>query len=426
MSHRSTVVTFALALAGSAASAQSCPDAAALTRGFEQPLATVRYLADDALGGRLAGTPEERCAGDYIAAQFRRLRLRPGGTDDTYFQELPLASAINPHAPAGSGRNVIAVLEGRDPDRKQQVVVIGAHYDHLGMGGFGSLAPDSRAIHNGADDNASGVAALIEAARVLSIGTRPASTIVFVAFTGEEEGVLGSAYYASHPTRPLTSTRAMLNMDMVGRLGTGTLIVSGTGTAAEWNDILPEAARKHGIIGATWRPDGYGPSDHTSFYARDVPVLHFFTNVHVDYHRPSDDWEKVDGEGLKRVGALVADVARQVADRPAPLTLVRGAGTPPSATQSGGAGYGAYLGSIPDFTPVEFGVKLSGVREGSPADKAGIRSGDTIVGFDDEAVKDLYALTAQLRKHKSGDSVRVKILRDGKETVLTVVLGTRS
>lgn len=425
MNHGSTVVTLMLALAGSAASAQRCPDASTLTRRFEQPLATVRYLADDALGGRLAGTREERCAGDYIAAQFRRLGLRPGGADGTYFQTLPLASAINPHAPAGSGRNVIGVLEGSDPGLKQQVVVIGAHYDHLGTGGFGSLAPDSRAVHNGADDNASGVAALIEAARVLSTGTHPASTVVFIAFTGEEEGVLGSAYYASHPALPLASTRAMLNMDMVGRLGTGTLIVSGTETASEWKDILPEAARKHGISGVTLRPDGYGPSDHTSFYAKDVPVLHFFTNAHVDYHRPTDDWEKVDGPGLQRVGALVADVARQIADRPARLTLVRGAGSPPGAAQSGNSGYGAYLGSIPDFTPVEFGVKLSGVRKGSPADKAGIRGGDTIVGFNDEAVKDLYVLTAQLRKHKSGDTVRVKVLRDGQEIVTTVVLGTR-
>jgi hypothetical protein len=426
MNHRSVALTFILALAGTALSAQSCPDATTLTRGIEQPLATVRYLADDALGGRLAGTPEERCAGDYIAEQFRRIGLRPGGSDGTYFQTMPLASAINPHAPAGSGRNVIGVLEGSDPGLKQQSVIIGAHYDHLGMGGFGSLAPDSRAVHNGADDNASGVAALIEAARILSMGKRPASTVVFVAFTGEEEGVLGSAYHASHPVLPLTSARAMLNMDMVGRLGTGNLIVYGTGTASEWKDILPEAARKQGISGVTWRPEGYGPSDHTSFYAKDVPVLHFFTNVHADYHRPTDDWEKIDGPGLQRVGALVADVANQIADRRSPLTLVRGAGTPPGEAQSGDSGYGAYLGSIPDFTPVEFGVKLSGVREGSPADKAGIRGGDTIVGFNDEPVKDLYVLTAQLRKHKPGESVHVKVLRDGKEVITTVVLGTRS
>ncbi|HEX8245499.1 MAG TPA: M20/M25/M40 family metallo-hydrolase, partial [Longimicrobium sp.] len=169
--------------------AQSCPDAAAVTRGVRPPLAYIRYLADDALQGRMAGTAGERCAGDYIAAQFRRLGLQAAGGSGTYFQSLPLASALDPHAPGGTGRNVVALLRGGDPALADEAVVIGAHYDHLGHGGQFSMAPGDSSVHNGADDNASGVAALLAAAERLARGPRPARTIVFIAFTGEEEGL---------------------------------------------------------------------------------------------------------------------------------------------------------------------------------------------------------------------------------------------
>ncbi|MBX6366326.1 MAG: M20/M25/M40 family metallo-hydrolase, partial [Gemmatimonadetes bacterium] len=319
-----------------------------MTKGLVQPKAAIRYLADDRLGGRLAGSADERCAGDYIAAEFRRIGLEPAGDGGTYFQSLPLASAVNPHAPPGEGRNVVGLLRGSDPTLAAEAVVIGAHYDHLGHGGFGSLAPGSTEVHNGADDNASGVGALLAVAERLAAGVRPARSVVFVAFTGEEEGLLGSAYYAAHPVVPLEKTRAMLNMDMVGRLGTQPLLVNGTGTAVEWAGVVESAAAREGVPIAE-KADGYGPSDQTSFYARDVPVLHFFTNVHGDYHKPSDDWEKIDFAGVERVARVVARVAAEVAGRAQALTVVRGVGAPP--TQSSGGGYGAYLGTVPDFTP---------------------------------------------------------------------------
>ncbi|MEJ2187736.1 MAG: M28 family peptidase [Gemmatimonadota bacterium] len=410
------------AMALAAPLAAQCPAPASPALGM--PADAIRYLSSDALEGRLAGSPGARCAGDYIARQFRQLGLQPAGDHGTYFQSLPLASTINPHAPATSGRNVIARLQGSDPRLKDQVVVLGAHYDHLGRGPFGSLAPDSvGAIHNGADDNASGVGALIQVARDLAAGPPPARSVVFVAFTGEEFGLVGSSYYVAHPAAPLDSTQAMINMDMVGRLQDKPLIIYGTGTAKEWPGLVEQAAHTAAIT-ISEIPDGYGPSDQTSFYARDIPVLMFFTNTHEDYHKPTDDFEKIDTTGVRRVAALVASVARTVADRPARLTLQLGAGKPAEA-QADSRGYGAYLGSVPDFTPVDYGVRLSGVRDDSPADKAGIRAGDIIVRFGTMDIKDLYALTDALRAHKPGDSVPVTVLREGRKITVQVTLASR-
>ncbi|HEX9106744.1 MAG TPA: M28 family peptidase [Longimicrobiales bacterium] len=408
------------------ASAQErCPGAGRMTAGLQQPQAAVRYLADDSLQGRLAGSASERCAGAYLAAQFKRLGLRPAGEGGTYFQSLPLATVLNPHFKGGTGRNVIGLLPGRDA--KGPVVVIGAHYDHLGMGGptSGSLAPETVAVHHGADDNASGTAALLRVAERLAHGARPQASVVFVAFTGEEEGLLGSNYFAAHPTVALARMRAMLNMDMVGRLGTGKLLVYGTGTAKEWPAILASADAGKDSLALNEIGDGYGASDHTSFYERDVPVLHFFTNVHGDYHKPSDTWDKIDYAGIDRVAGLVSRVATDVAGRTEPLTLIRGAGKPAGKDSAATPGYGAYLGTIPDFTPVEKGVKISGVRGGSPAEKAGLAAGDIIVAFDDKEIKDLYAMTDGLRARKPGETLKITVLRNGQPVTMTAVLGKR-
>jgi Zn-dependent M28 family amino/carboxypeptidase len=316
---------------------------------------------------------------------------------------------------------VVAVLRGADPALAGEAVIVGAHYDHLGHGGSFSMARGDSSIHNGADDNASGVAAMLEIARRLARGPRPARSVVFIAFTGEEQGLLGSAYYAGHPAVALERTRAMLNLDMVGRLGAGPLIVYGTDTADEWKAVVDSAAAAEGVL-VRGGGDGFGASDQTSFYARGLPVLHFFTNVHTDYHRPGDDWEKIDAAGLERVAAIVARVAGSVASRPAALTFRRAA-APAQVTSA--PGYGAYLGSIPDFTPVPDGVKLSGVRAGSPAEKAGIRAGDVIVKMGEMDVHDLQGLTNALRAHKPGDTVPIVILRDGQRLTVTATLGTR-
>lgn len=419
---RNSILLVLLAATSSSVFAQECPNVARLTAGHSGVMATVRYLADDALAGRLAGSPGERCAGDFIAQRFATLGLKPAGTDGTFFQTFPLASTLNPHAPQGSGRNVIGLLEGADPQLKNEFVVVGAHYDHLGMGLFGSTSSGQQpAIHNGADDNASGVAALLDIAARLS-RTRPARSVLFMAFSGEESGLLGSMHFANHPTLQLTNARAMINLDMVGRLGAGPLIVYGIGTATEWEKLVRDAAAAANT-NVTLNPDGYGASDHTSFYLKDIPVLHFFTNVHGDYHKPSDDWQKIDAAGIAKVSAIVTAVARQAADKQTTLTLVKGVGRPP--TPAGSGGYGAYLGTIPDFSPVPRGVRLSGVRENSPAAAAGLTAGDIIIRFDDVEIKDLQGMTDALRQRKPGESVKITVLRDGKEVVVSAVFGRR-
>jgi hypothetical protein len=395
-----------------------CPTPPAATA--VDPTVVGEYLAADDLEGRLAGSPGARCAGDFIARQLELLGLEPAGEDGTFFQSLPLASSINPHAPSGTGRNVVALLRGDDPDRRTEIVIVGAHYDHLGRGPFGSLEPDANEIHNGADDNASGVAALLETADRLVHRQPPARSILFIAFTGEEFGLLGSAHYTRSPTIPLERAVAMLNLDMVGRLGTGPLIVYGIDTAAEWEELVSGTAAELGLEVA-FNGSGYGPSDHTSFYSSDIPVLHFFTNVHSEYHKPTDDWELIDVEGLFSVSALVAGIAERVAERPTRLTLQRTEAPPPARE----GGYGAYLGTVPDFAPVDFGVRLSGVRAGSPAEQAGMQKGDVLIRFDGAEIDDLYVFTDALRSHAPGDTVEVVVLREGEEVPLVAVLGSR-
>jgi len=412
-----------IATLGSAASAnaQSCPDPKRITEGASGPMATVRYLSDDALEGRLAGTPGERCAGDFIAARFKALKLKPAGENNTWFQSVPLASVATPHAPPGTGRNVMALLEGSDPALRNEIIVIGAHYDHLGHGNFGSTAPnEAGAIHNGADDNASGVAGMLAAAEAL-VKSKPARSVLFMAYTAEESGLIGSAHFVSNPTVPLSRIRAMLNLDMVGRLSAGSLIVYGTGTATEWDDLV----RRHSPSGpeVTLNPDGYGASDHTSFYLKDIPVLHFFTNVHSEYHNPRDDWQLIDGPGIQKVATMVAGITKDLGKAPT-ITLVRGSGRPPAAPGER-RGTAAWLGTVPDMKPIERGVLLMGVRTGSPGDAAGLREGDTIIKFDDQEVADLQGLTNALSARKPGDQVRITVIREGREMVVTATLGSR-
>jgi hypothetical protein len=406
--------------------------AAAQTAASSEVLATddVRYLSSDSLGGRLVGTPGADSAATFIARRFKQsgLQASPIG----WFQEFVVAKDAAAAGSAGIGgasaRNVIGVLPGRDPKLRNEIVIVGAHYDHLGLGKFGSLDPDSTgAVHNGADDNASGIAALFRIADTLA-AMPPGRTIVFLAFSGEEEGVLGSSWYVQHPVFPMSSVTAMINLDMVGRLRNDRLIVYGVETAKQFPALL-DSLNVTARFDLKASGDGYGPSDHQSFYLAGKPVLHIFTDLHEDYHRSTDDWQKINADGLIRVADFAAAIVAALGDRRSPLTFVNApppqphAGAAPAATP----GYGAYLGTIPDMAGgSEGGVRVSGVRPGSPAEAAGLKANDVLVAIGDMKTPDLQAMTDALRSHKPGDTVELQVLRDGKPVTLTATLGTRS
>lgn len=325
-----------------------------------------------------------------------------------------------------SVRNVIGVRRGGDATLADEAVVIGAHYDHLGFGESHSLDPNKKGEpHNGADDNASGTAALLSIAR--SLGPAPKRTLVFIAFTAEEAGLGGSSWYVNHPTWPLGKTVAMLNMDMIGRIREKKVVAFGAATGKEFRELLDAANAEKLAVSASG--DGYGPSDQTVFYAKDIPVLHFFTGAHGDYHRTTDDAEKIDAEGLAQVARLVRATALAIANRETRITFVPSSQIAVARGPTGGGtgGYGAYFGSVPDFTESEEpGVAITGTRAGSPADKAGLTGGDRIVKFGEVDVKNLYDLTFALRKYKPGDEVEVSFVRGSETKTVRVVLSKRN
>jgi hypothetical protein len=312
--------------------------------------------------------------------------------------------------------NVVAVLEGSG-SLADETIVIGAHYDHLGMGGAGSLAPWTKAIHNGADDNASGTVALLAVAQHFATADKkPARRLVFIAFAGEERGLLGSAHYVKNPCFPLEKTVAMLNMDMVGRLTDNKLIVHGTGTATEFDGMINQLNEEHSFE-ITKEPGGFGPSDHASFYGKEIPVLHFFTGTHRDYHRPSDDVEKINFDGILRVTEFVTDAVSNVdamAKAPEYQQIRR--------RQMNRGGSRPYFGSIPDFGIQVEGYALMGVTKDSPAQRAGMTAGDVIVQFGDSRIGGLEGFDSALRKFKAGDKVPVTVLRDEQRVTVTVTL----
>jgi hypothetical protein len=311
-----------------------------------------------------------------------------------------------------------------------ECVVIGAHYDHLGLGGEESLAPEQTGtVHPGADDNASGVSAMLAIARASVAAGPPRRSILFVAFGAEEIGLLGSSRLVKAPPAacPVARMQLMVNLDMVGRPDRGRLYVDGADTARGLRDLVAAAAKAAGggITLAFGAGDGYGPSDHTSFYARDVPVLYLFTGAHADYHRPSDTADKVDGAGLVAVARVGFRVARSAADAPARLEVVRVA----AKEGSGGRerrGYGAYLGAIPDFSErTEPGVLLTGVRPGSPAERAGLRGGDVLLRVGEVQVRNLEDLAIALRANRPGDEVELEWARAGGRTTARATLEER-
>ncbi|MBI3278443.1 MAG: M28 family peptidase [Acidobacteria bacterium] len=324
--------------------------------------------------------------------------------------------------------NVAAYLPGETPE----YIVIGAHYDHLGLGEQFSLAPSLAGTpHPGADDNASGTAAVLALARWFAAQPKPKRGILFVTFAGEELGLLGSSYYVNHPELPLDRAVAMINMDMIGRIRDGKVVVGGVGSGTSFRRILDElkpAAPFHFDFSDN---AGYGSSDHTSFTSRQVPALFFFSGLHSDYHKPSDTWDKINAPAAARLAGFIAEVASRLANEPERPQFVRVA--PPKmahatpAGQHSGAvkGYGPYFGSIPDFAEPPRGVRFADVREGSPAAQAGLKAGDILVEFDGKKIDNLYDFTYALRSKQPGEEVLVEVLRDNQPIRVKVVLAER-
>ena len=313
--------------------------------------------------------------------------------------------------------NVAGMLEGSDPLLKNEVIIIGAHYDHLGRGGegSGSLAPRSGDIHHGADDNASGTAGVLELARLFTTQkARPKRTLVFVAFSGEEEGLLGSNYYVNHPLLPLANTVAMINMDMIGRMKDHRLIIDGVGTAKEWRDIISADTDKSFQL--TLNEDGFCPSDHSSFYAKQLPVLFFWTGTHNDYHKPSDTFDKINYDDEARILEMVARIVNRLdaADKRVTYTTAKSEPAPRST------GFRVYLGTIPNYADTTDGLLLDGVRDDSPAAKAGLKAGDKIVKIGDREIRNVYDYTAALGEMKAGEEYVFEVKRGNEKLSLKV------
>lgn len=377
-------------------------------------LKDIRRLADDKYSGRGAGTSGEQKAADYIASRFKKLRLTPKGDDRSYLQKFAFKKGAHGEGDEVQSANVVAFLDNQAPT----TVVIGAHYDHLGTDGQGSsLDPNpANKIHNGADDNASGVAGVLELARYFSTNTKTEkNNFLFICFAGEELGLLGSKHFVEHPSIDLSSVTYMINMDMVGRLdrSTKSLMINGTGTSPVWEQLL----RSLSTNALTIKTDssGVGPSDHTSFYLKDVPVLHFFTGSHTDYHKPSDDWEKINAGGEAEVLNLIVRIVTSLEAEPR-LTFLK---TKTRATASR-TSFKVTLGIMPSYAGGDDGLKVDGVTEGRPASHAGIQPGDVIVELGSLSINNIDDYMEALGKFEKGQTVPVRVKRAGEILTLSV------
>ncbi|WP_339607448.1 M20/M25/M40 family metallo-hydrolase [uncultured Roseivirga sp.] len=366
----------------------------------------VNYLADDKLEGRAIGTEGEQLAAQYIAAAFKKYGLVPKGTDG-FMQPFNVKKATNPHEEAVigdaeggiTGRNVVGYID----NGAENTVVIGAHFDHLGYGEEGSLYRGDKAIHNGADDNASGTAAMIQLARILK-NKGKGKNYLFLAFSGEENGLWGSNYFSKNSTIDLTTVDYMINMDMVGRMNEEkTLAINGVGTSPIWMNKI-EAANTDTLKLVT-SESGIGPSDHTSFYLQDLPVLHFFTGQHEDYHRPSDDSDKINYHGMVKVVRLIERLIVSL-DQEEKIAFTK---TKDDSADS--PRFTVSLGVVPDYLYDGQGMRIDGVSEDKPAQKAGMQKGDIVMKLGDSTIVDMMSYMRALAAFQLGDETKVEFKR---------------
>jgi aminopeptidase YwaD len=323
---------------------------------------------------------------------------------------------------SSTDQNVIGFLPGNHPEKKNEYIIIGAHYDHLGRGGQGSMVPDVSAIHHGADDNASGTAGMLELAQKFSANRDQIErSIIFMAFGAEELGLIGSQYYVENPTIPNEQITAMINLDMIGRMQNNELTIFGVGTSPVWESII-ESSSYYGNFTVRTNPDGFGPSDHASFYAKGIPVLFFHTGLHEDYHRPSDTADKINYEGIEDIVKFVYDIAYSLNTYREPVAFTRADSPQPRGTMGN---IRVYVGTMPDYVGESGGLRITGVRSDSPAEKAGIKTGDVIIKFGNREIENVYDYTYALGEHNPGDVIEVVIIRDDEELIVELELAAR-
>jgi len=372
----------------------------------------VSFLADDKLEGRQTGTEGEKKSADYIAQRFTDLGLESKGTDG-YFQTFSFKPKTDPHQEVSytvegndstiTATNVIAFMD----NNASNTVIIGAHFDHLGYGAEGSLyRGEEKAIHNGADDNASGVAVMLNLASKLKNKDK-GNNYLFIAFSGEEMGLLGSNYFTKNATIDLSKANYMLNMDMVGRLKPdSTLVVYGVGTSPLLKQVVNTSNTKFKIIE---KESGTGPSDHTSFYNSDIPVLHFFTGQHEDYHKPSDDSEKLNYEGMEAISDYILEIITEL-DQSGKLPFRKTKNESEDVPS-----FKVGLGVIPDYLFDGKGMRIDGISEDKPAQKAGLQKGDIVIKLGDSTIVDMMSYMRALSSFNVGDKTKVVVDRNGKE-----------
>ena len=371
----------------------------------------VAVLANDSLAGREPGTPGELSAAAYLQKRMEDLGLEPKGNAGTYYQTFTFKPKTDPHKEVEytsggdgtiTGTNVIGYID----NQAENTVVIGAHFDHLGMGGEGSLyRGEAPQIHNGADDNASGVAVLLQLADSLRTKHK-GNNYLIISFSGEEKGLLGSNYFVKNSTIDLSKVNYMLNMDMVGRLrADSTLSVSGTGTAPVWTQSLNALNTDFKLV---LKESGVGPSDHTSFYLQDIPVLHFFTGQHEDYHKPSDDAELLNYEGMEKITSYIVQLVGELDDDPK-LSFRKTKNESEEVPR-----FKVALGVIPDYMYDGEGMRIDGISEDKPAQKAGLQKGDVVVQMGDSTVTDMMSYMRALSVFEKGNTTTVVINREGK------------
>ena len=390
----------------------------------EEMRSDIEFLASDSLEGRDTGSEGEAKAAAYLASRFEALGLKGAGDSASYFQSF----SFKPHPPNTKhgggdtatlgmaivkeriGRNVVAMVD----NGSSETVIIGAHYDHLGYGDEGSLHTGEPMIHNGADDNASGVAVMLILAERLKSETLT-SNVLFIGFSGEEKGLYGSNYYVDNPTIDLENVRYMINMDMVGRMKEdSSLAVYGVGTSPIWKETVEKV--NSDWLKLIYHESGVGPSDHTSFYLADMPVLHFFTGQHEDYHKPTDDSDKINYDGLEMITNFIERIVMELDDKgKIEFTKTK------DQTQEDTPRFKVTLGVIPDYMFDGEGMRIDGVSEERPAHTAGIIKGDVVVRMGEHMVTDMMSYMEGLGKFEEGDTTEVEIVREGANKTFSVI-----